>query len=175
MIEKTIPRLSSKHDRKYLFRIFVTTQALADLAMVHGLEGLEKISRKLCSVLNYLLMSRIELSPAIKDKIRIAAITMRQVTGMEALIERHMTVERVARHVQIEQDKVQACTEKISNSLDSLCQKQLELAFEQEIESDPRFFFDIRESSVLKLVEEREVANSESDHPDLLTAKEVKL
>jgi len=177
-IEKAVLKLEIENNsHKYLLQVRDKAHSIADLAMVYGFEGIEKISEKLFSTMKLLLSSRIDFNKSILAKINMAVNVMRQVVDLESYIERHMTVERITRKVERKQKKVQSCAEKFSKSFDSLMNKQLEIASNNAtapadeavniMEVDEEYsnlWFDIAEQeSVLSLTEQ----NQNSDSKDI--------
>lgn len=149
-IERALAELKpSPNSQKCLLKIKEASRAIADLAMIHGFEGMETISRKLSSTIEYLLRSSMDLSFQVVYKVQVAIRTMRKVAEMEAFIERQMTVERIDRHVELNQEKVQDCAEKVTHSLNFLLNKQLEFPLETEAETNSQLLFDIREATSL--------------------------
>jgi len=135
-----------------------TVCSIADLAMIYGYEGVEKIAVKL-----FIAVQRLEAEdrfhPAIVTKIQSAVMAIRDVTGMEAEIERQMSVERSNSRVELQEKKVQNCAEQVSRSFEELFEEPAPASNENErleIHHGPtgenkqtELLFDINESDLV--------------------------
>ena len=169
-IEQAVLKLQIDKDKLInLKQIRDTAHLLSDLAMIHGFEGVEKISEKLYSTMDHLLNSRIEFNQAMLTKLILAVNVIRQVEDMESIIESQMTVERIDRNVELKQRRVQNCAEQFSRSIDELMTEQLELKF---VNKTSELLFDIVEQeSVLSLVDESQLEKDDDKTLDLFTAQ----
>ncbi len=168
-IEKTVSKIKiEKNNQEYLSRVRDRAQSISDLAMIHGFEGVEKISEKLYSTVKLLLVSSIDLNKSILSKIKMAVKVIKQVARMETDIEKQMTVEKISKAVERNQKKVQNCAVKFSKSIDDLMSNQPEVTLvndagytsdtiniqKKDKKKDSKLVFDISEQeSVLNLAD----------------------
>ncbi|MFQ5752210.1 MAG: hypothetical protein ACE5HI_09460 [bacterium] len=188
-IEQALAKMHNEPgDREFLVKIKGIAQSISDLAMVHGFEGVEKISGKLSSTIKHLLRAGSEFNKSLIAKVNMTVKAMQQVAEMESYIEKQMTVERIDRTVEINQKKVQNCAEKISQSIDDLIHDQSNSASDEdeshldrivtipdsEIEKEPDLLFDICElDSVMNLTEDTPLSNSENSPADSFSSNDL--
>lgn len=122
-----------KHDlqnKKLLTGVMRSAENVADLAMIHGYEGVESIAEKVRSSTHRLLEEDIELDDAFPAKTRIAVAAIYSILRMENDLEGHMTLDRFDEHIEIAQNRIRTATEKLSQNFDRLFRNQIELPFE---------------------------------------------
>lgn len=116
--------------REYLRQIKDSAQSISDLAMIHGFEGVEAIADKIIATTISLLSSEADLDKSYSTKVKVAITTLRQVFQMEDDMESLMSVDKFDKQIEFGQKKVQAYTERLSDSFNRLSENQLELPFE---------------------------------------------
>ena len=152
-LEKTVARLRSVDDNRiYLKRVAEIARSIYDLASVHGFAGMEKIAHKLFVTFTALARSGSPTTFELVHKLGVAIETMRQVAEMESKIEQQMTVERVSRLAELNQERIQDCARRVTNTLDDLLDETHREHAKTDTTSEP--VFDIAEpDSVLHLSE----------------------
>jgi hypothetical protein len=155
-----------------------TAHWISDVSMIHGFEGVQTISEKLCHSIDRSTDSK-SLTPAQLSKIRGAIVAMREVVDLESDIEHHLTVESVTERAQLNRIKVFDRTHEFSKRVDSDagsdappevdCAEESASETEQEVNvvdsemsADP--MFDIAEvDSVMNLLTDKNVLKPESE------------
>lgn len=135
------------------------TRRISDLAMIHGFEGVEIIADKLSATINKHLPSG-ENDPVLIFKIESSLKAIQTVLKIEEVIERGMTVERINRSAEVNQQKVELCTRQVIHGLKRETGQDDEMKIDVQDEQQISELFDIREvDSVITLFEEDEVKN----------------
>lgn len=160
MISEDLVKLKDGTEtRQRLIRIKEMIASISDLSMVHGYEGVENISSKMSSILNQVISSGKTIDEHFVHKMEYALQILKQVVEMEDYIESQMTVERVSKHVERNLRKVQNWALNVSENLDFLQHKQLNIFSDKTLpgitKKDMAPIFDIAENdAVLDLVKE---------------------
>lgn len=145
-IEKAVARWRrTPKDTACLQKMKTAARAVLDLAIIHGYDGVENMSRRLVQTLEHLVRYRERYSATVAAKLKSAALAIRQVAGLEAENEHQMTVETVNRQVQAAEKEVQSRTEKLAQSFAPIV--RIESPLSDGTTQPPAF--DIREDQTL--------------------------
>lgn len=130
-IENSLPKLDLEpNSREYLQQIEQSATDIADLAMIHGYEGVEAIAEKIISISYSLLDTEEDLDKSYCSKVEAATSAMRQVLSMEEDIESLSTLDKFHEQIELGHEKVLGYSETLPKSLNQFFKNQLELPFE---------------------------------------------
>ena len=150
-------------------------QFIWDLAMIHGFEGVETISGKLCCTISHSRAAGTQLSPLLLSRVRGALVVIREVAELESTMEQHLTVDTVSQDARIHQNRIQDRTQEFSRTIDLLVDEDsstfdddqgederlgesLSIVTEEDV---PNLMFDIAElDSVMTLTEDLDLPSS---------------
>ena len=120
-IEETIESMSSESDNYLkILDLRKNSERVTDLSMIHGFEGVQNISEKLCAAINHSIDAGEGLTPKLLTKVRQAVAAMREVANLESDIEQHLTVENVTERAELDRIKVFDRTLEFSKSVTNL-------------------------------------------------------
>lgn len=171
-IQKSMHKLRAEpYQHLHIVDMQSAAQSVADLAMVHGYEGVESIARRMETALKALLRDKAEVEQSLFGMVERAVATIQRFANVEDKLESELTVEKVNEHLEHEPSAVEEQKElPIANPV-SLSPS----AGENErpiIEVDePDNHFDIRESEIVVKV----VNTPMQGATDRSQAKRVKL
>jgi hypothetical protein len=127
-IQKYLTRIQNGGEqRQYLIEITETSRQIADLAMIHGFDGVENVARKMISTFENLLRTNAGLHPALHSNVAAAIDTVQKIADIEAQIESELKIERAGRNNDRRRRKVQQTANEQRKSLDDLFCKQIAL------------------------------------------------
>ncbi|MFQ5864158.1 MAG: hypothetical protein ACE5IW_02905 [bacterium] len=159
-------------------QIKACAQNVSDLAMIHGYEGVENIANMIRCNSEQILRKEIELGSFLIRKFRLALEAIRQVMALEEEIHSQTKDNNTDKKIELQQNKIKSCAQRISNYFDKLFDNQFELPLEtsslpnnelNELEKldkskNSEVLFDIREiDSLMNLADDSSAINSDRE------------
>lgn len=132
-----------------LARMHLLARKIADLAMIHGYEGVETIGEKIAHATHRALTSERPVDKHLITKMATAVRTMDEIVRMEENLEGEMTVERFNERIELGQRRIRSHTEHVAWHFDRHFSKQLDLPLDYDSPDQTSAtgddLFDIRE------------------------------
>ena len=143
-------------------RIFEEATSIADLAMIHGYDGVENIAAKIACYFGNLIRENKWVESEMVHQINQAINMIPKVAESEAALEENLTIERISRDAEASQKEVRDIARSVTDELAVLnnetkcpAHQKVTVVDEEELE------FDIREfDSVDKIVNKFKKENS---------------
>ncbi len=163
-------------DRALWDELLAVADRIRDLAMIHGFDGVEKITTTIASSLRDSLRGGSPLEAATLERIESAALAIKDIAEAETALEQHMTVERISRDAEVWRQKVEDCASQLTGpDADAPVAEAVKVIGEEgtplppagKAADPPAPMFDISEFDfVLRIVDDSGETSTEPSHSD---------
>lgn len=142
-------------------RIFKETTSIADLAMIHGYDGVENIASKIARYFGKLIRDDKWVESEMVHQINQAINMIPKVAESEAALEESMTIEKISRDAETSQKEVRDIAQSVTDELAVLTKKSSNHELKVTVVDEEELNFDISEfDSVDQIVNRFEGENS---------------
>ncbi len=142
-------------------RVLKEATAIADLAMIHGYDGVENIAAKVARYFGNLIKEDKWVDTEMVQQINQAINMIPKVAESETELEENMTIERISRDAKASQKEVRDIALSVTNELAVLNKKSSNHELKVTVVDEEELEFEISEfSSVDKIISKFETENS---------------
>lgn len=142
-------------------RIFKEATAIADLAMIHGYDGVENIATKIARYFGKLIREDKWVESGMVHQINQAINMIPKVAESEAELEENLTIERISRDAETGQKEVRDLAQSVTDELAVLNKKSSNHELKVTVVDEEELNFDISEfDSIDQIVNRLEGKNS---------------